>query len=209
MKEVIKPRKNWLDKPVIRKAYFQSKLPKFLADVQAQQGIGESELEELKAYLEVLRAEDVNIIRALQLEKEEDEALIPDDVLEENLTPEQADELKKEKYDCERSRKLAEKLINNISKKILSRNNPSKDEIMDVALSLLGLTYYIDRETIFRERSFKKKVIEYVNQGIQRKEAEDFAKVSIEYRDLRLNEALSVRIKEFIMMAKKMYDVQR
>jgi len=199
----------WLDKDDIRKAYFTGKLPEYLAKVQSIKEITVGELKELKLYLEKLRSEDTGIAGELGLELDEDKN-VPDGVLEADLTPEQEAEIASERENNAKSIKLVNKMLNNVAQRILSKTNvPSREELIDTSLALVGLTYYIDREYIFLKRMFKKKLIEYVKQGSQRKEAEDYAMVSAEYRDLETNELLRERIKEFTMIAKKMYDNQK
>lgn len=197
----------------IRTAYFKSKLPILLADIQSTKEITEEDLAELKEYLEEIREQDSNVIRSLsaiapEMLEEREEAL-PDDVLEDILTPEEQEAVDKDKIECEKSFNLANKLINRVSIKLLKREYPDKEEIINTSLELLGLAGWIDKDVIFKERILKKKQARYVAEGRQRKEAEDLAKVSLEYRDYQLVLSLQKRIEEFHKIARKMYDQQR
>jgi hypothetical protein len=193
----------------IRKAYFTNKIPKLLVDIQASGISNKEELEILKKFLTSLRKEDeiLNSEFVSFLPKVDYEDSVLDELNNESLSEIELEELNREKSNREAAVKHANHILKGIFMKYRDPNQktPDDSELMDISFELLSLEYYIMRDCIYKERIYRKKIVEYERQGKQRKLAEELAKTTIAYRDFALAEKLMEMIKEFIMLAKKKY----
>lgn len=195
----------------VRKAYFKGKIPKLLTDIQAGGEYDVADFLKLQEYLQELKDQDVKLSESFagflpRVDEEEADPLL-DELSKETLSEAEVASLDKDKDNRENARMWASKILKGLFVRYHDQNksNPSEDELMDIAFELLGLQYHISQDEIYKERLFRRKITEYERQGKQRKTAEEYAKVTREYRDWRAIQKLEEQVQEFINLAKKRY----
>jgi hypothetical protein len=200
-----------IDSVKIRKAFFQNKLPKLLIDIQASSEQTPEEYEKLSAYLEILKKEDdklnSNFAKFLpSLETDEPDKVL-DELNRESLSEAEIAELDKEKTNRDSAVREANRMLKGLFNKFRDKTQkaPSDDELMAMAFELLSLEYYLMRDSLYKERVFRKKIVDFERTGQQRKLAEEAAKTTITYREYALAEGLREMVKEFLNLTKKRY----
>jgi len=195
----------------IRKSFFTGKIDKLLIAIQANGDYVVEEYNKLANYLETLKSHDdklsTDFSRFLPKLDENEDYSILDELNKEALSDAELAELERES----KNRSNATILANHILKSLFMRyhdktqQSPSEEELLDMAFELLSLEYYLRRDALYKERLYRKKIVEYERQGKQRKLAEEAAKTSVEYRDYALAEGLMEMVNEFILLSKKRY----
>ena len=195
----------------IRKAYFSGKLNKILNEMQASGDWGTAGWERLKTFLSSLRKKDElmnkefsEFLPAIEIEQPDS---VLDELNKENLSEAERVELDKEKANREAAVVIASKMLKGLFMKFYDKRQktPTEDELMDMAFELLGLQWYLIRDALYKERLYRKKIVEFERTGKQRKLAEELAKTTIEYRDYSLADGLKETTSEFINLTKKRY----
>lgn len=195
----------------IRTAYFKGKLPKLLLDIQATGEYEKEEYEKLKMFLATLKKKDEFLNKDFAQFLPAIEVDGPDTVLDElnreSLSEAELAELSKEQTNREHAVRFAGAMLKALFNKFYDKNKtaPNDEDLMTMGFELLALEYYLIRDCIYKERLFRKKIVEYERLGKQRKLAEEYSKTTVEYRDFKLSENLIDMCKEFINMAKKRY----
>ena len=195
----------------IRKAYFKGKIPKLLTDIQASGDFSVEEYSKLKDFLQQLKERDErinnNFIQFIPKIEEEDSNSILDELNQETLSEAEIKDLEREKSNRENSVIIASKLLRGLFNAFYdpSKKTPSDEELMNLAFEMLSLEYYLIRDSLYKERLYRKKIVEYERGGKQRKTAEEYAKGGIEYRNWMLAENLRESSRELINLAKKKY----
>jgi len=196
---------------VIRKAYFSGKLNKLLLELQAKDDWGGVGWDSLKLYLESLKKKDEQITNnfASFLPKVEIDA--PDSVLDElnkeSLSEAELQEINKEQVNRENAVRMAGKMLKGLFNKFYDKaqESPSDENLMNMAFEMLALQYYLIRDALYKERLFRKRIVEFERMGRQRKLAEEMAKTETPYREWQLAEGLKETANEFINLVKKRY----
>jgi hypothetical protein len=202
-----------VEKSEIRKAYFNGKLSSAIAKVQAQGEISIETAKELQEFLQSLKDESKEVELAIKKfmpePEDERERIFLAEILGQELTEEE----KKMISDEKNSYTFAVETVTNKMKEranqyYAKKNLPTIDDLMDDAVLFVSLEYYIDGQEIVLKQLYKKKVAEYITKGNQRKQAEDLAMMSEEYRKWQDTYRLRERMLEYIMLAKKRYSGQ-
>ncbi len=195
----------------IRTMYFTGKLDKLLNEIQSQGDWGTAGWERLKLFLSSLQKKDELMNKEFtqflpRIEIEQLDSVL-DELNQEKLSEAEIAELNKEKANREAAVTIASKMIKGLFLKFYNpkEKSPSEDELLDIAFELLSLEYYIMRDVLYKERVFRKKIVEFEREGRQRKLAEEAAKTTVFYRDFYLANGLLEMIREFILLAKKRY----
>jgi hypothetical protein len=195
----------------IRKSFFTGKLGKLLIDIQATGEYTEADFNQLSDYLGTLKKRDEQITSNFanflpKIESNEADSVL-DELNKESLSEAEIAELEREKSNRDAAVQFASRMLKSLFVKFYSKTeqNPSEEELLDMSFEILGLEFYIMRDALYKERLFRKKIVEFERQGKQRKMAEEMAKTCVEYRDYYLSEGLLELCREFIMLAKKRY----
>lgn len=195
----------------IRKAYFSNKLPKLLEDIQAAGSYTKEDFDKLDLYLSSLKKEnellETRFSSFLPKLTETEPDLLLDELNSEQLTLDEAAELKKEEDNRRAATQMAAKMLKSLYFRYKDPNQkpPTNEELMDISFEMLSLEYYLLREKVYAERLYRKKIVEIERTGRQRKLAEECAKITVEYRNFALAEGLLEQAKELILLAKKRY----
>jgi hypothetical protein len=195
----------------IRKSFFTGKVEKLLTDIQASGEYDVSEYEQLSGYLSSLKEQSESLSKNFSSFLPKIETEMPDTVLDElnreSLSEAEVSELDREKSNREFSVSIASKLLKSLFVRFHGKDqpNPSEEELMDIAFEVLGLQYYLIRDALYKERLYRKKIVEFERTGKQRKLAEEAAKTTVEYRDYYLAEGLKDLANEYINLAKRRY----
>ena len=197
----------------IRKHYFKGKVEKLLLDIQAniKEDFPVEDFEKLKKFLGSLRDSDRKLNKEFsefipKLDIDKDDSVL-DELTQESLSESEMAELSKEKNNRESAVKIASMMLKKLFARFYnsSEASPNEKELMDMAFEMLGLQYYLMRDSLYKERLYRKKIVEFERSGKQRKMAEELAKTTTEYRNFNLAEGLNKLAVEFINLAKKRY----
>lgn len=194
----------------IRKMYFTGKIDKLLVSIQANGNYDLDEYNKLADYLETLKVQDdklsVDFSRFLP-KLENDSYSVLDELNQDSLSDAEIAELEREKVNRANAVQMANKMLKGLFMKFYDPNqeSPNEESLMDMAFEMLSLQYYLKRDSLYKERLFRKKIVEYERAGCQRKLAEEKAKTTVEFRDYALAEHLLESCKELILLAKKRY----
>jgi len=195
----------------IRKAFFTGKLAKLLIDIQATGEYTETDFIQLSEYLHTLKKRDEQITNNFSSFLPKIEVIGDDSVLDElnkeSLSEAEVAELEREKGNRSSAVQFASKMLKGLFVKFYSKTeqNPSEEELMDMAFEMLGLQYYLIRDAVYKERLYRRRIIEFERSGKQRKTAEEYARGETVYREFVLAEGLRDLAIEFINLAKKRY----
>ena len=196
----------------IRKNYFTGKVSKMLREMQATGEYKEEDFEPLKDFLGTLKKQDENLTENFltfmpQVTSLDQSDTVLDELNKESLSEAEISELAREKENREVSVQVAGRMIRSLFIQFHDKNqkSPSDDELMDMAFELLGLEYYLTRDALYKERIFRKQIVEFERAGKQRKLAEEYAKCGIPYREFVLAEGLKNSVLSFFNLAKKRY----
>lgn len=198
----------------IRKHYFKGKVEKLLLDIQAniKEDFPVEDFEKLKKFLGSLRDSDRKLNKEFsefipKLDIDKDDSVL-DELTQESLSESEMAELSKEKNNRESAVKIASMMLKKLFARFYNAKeaSPNEKELMDMAFEMLGLQYYLMRDSLYKERLYRKKIVEFERSGKQRKMAEELAKTTTEYRNFNLAEGLNKLAVEFINLAKKRYN---
>jgi hypothetical protein len=195
----------------IRKSFFTGKLGKLLIDIQATGEYTEAEFNQLSDYLGTLKKRDEQITSNFanflpKIESNEADSVL-DELNKESLSEAEIAELEREKSNRDAAVQFASRMLKILFVKFYSKTeqNPSEEDLMNMAFELLGLQYYLIRDAVYKERLYRRRIVEFERMGRQRKLAEECAKTETVYREFVLAEGLRDLATEFINLAKKRY----
>ena len=192
----------------LRRAYFDKKLPEFLAQVQAIDTINVEVMEEIKTWLAKFRLEDENIINEMQsivpnIIKREDGVPNADELFR-PLTGEEQINLKRwfDKIDVDMKQCVA--LAKEQKERIAKGQRVDVRNFLDIGLFYTTSELDFNRCLIYRERLYKKKIIEIIDDfGTTRREAQDRAEITKEYFEFKVMQKNLETLRELSLMAKK------
>jgi len=190
---------------VIRKAYFEKRLPQLLDEIQAEGKFDEGEIEKLGFYLETLKDENKNFV---------------DKVVEvfggkiiNNDTPPSVEELREGMSD-EAWREKADKAIayiettlDNIRNQIAQKKPFASNFWGDTAMVFISMQSVLEKDLIFKRQLYKARLTQIIDDfGVSRKEAEERAELTKEYFNYKSIDKLSNRLEEFYTFARRRDD---
>lgn len=188
----------------IRKAFFTGKLDELLDEIQSKDSIGADEVKELEAFLDLLAAEKKEARDKLgkKYKVVADDAITPPtvDELVNEINPEELAAWRKK---VEENTGRVREIISVVS--TAARKSAVNIEILkDLVLEIHGLQHYIDQDRVYKDQLYRERLTNIIdNYGVSRKEAEERAKLTKEYRDYKLAVLFTQNVNEFIMSAKK------
>jgi len=185
----------------IREAYFKGKLSKLLSEMQAKKEFKEEDIVKLKEY------QEKGIMKNLKgVVPEFEEKVFLEDLSKDDMSKEEKERLEKEKVKRLSNVNTVNNILLKISQRFASQKNvPGERELIDMALEVNGLKYYVDDECLYREQLYRKKVVEFEARGKQRLTAEEYAKTTNEYRNYKKLQNLKKRVEVQTMIAMKQY----
>ncbi|HLN18763.1 MAG TPA: hypothetical protein VK255_01170, partial [Patescibacteria group bacterium] len=168
-----------------------------------------ADFNELSGFLELLKAQDESInsqfTKFLPTLASDEVDSVLDEVNKESLSESEIALLEKEKSNREGAVAVAGRMLRTLYHRFKEAKSPTDQDLMDMAFELLSLQYYLHRDALYKERLFRRKIVQFEREGKQRKTAEEYAKTLVEYRDWSLAEGLKDQVQEFINLAKKRY----
>lgn len=190
---------------IIRKAYFDKKLPQLLDEIQGSGKYDESEIENLGVYLGTLKNENKSFSKKIQ-------KMFGGKILE-NEKPPSVDELRTGASD-EEWREKADKAITYIENTLdkIRENISEKKQFSanfwgDTAMVFISMTGVLEKDLIFKRQLYKAKLTTIIDDfGTSRKEAEERAELTKEYFDYKSLDKLSKRLEEFYTFARRRDD---
>lgn len=188
----------------IRKAFFTGKLDELLDEIQSKDSISADEVKELEAFLDLLAAEKKEAREKLGKKYK----VVADDDITPPTVDELVDEVNPEKLEAwrkkvEENTKRVRDIISAVS--TAARKSAVNIEILkDLVLEIHGLQHYIDQDRVYKDQLYRERLTKIIDEyGVSRKEAEERAKLTKEYRDYKLAVLSTENVNEFIMSAKK------
>lgn len=190
---------------VIRKAYFEKKLPQLLDEIQAETKFDEGEIEKLGFYLETLKDENKSFVDKIT-------EVFGGKVIN-NDTPPSVDELREGMSD-EAWREKADKAIayiestlDNIRNQIAQKKPFASNFWGDTAMVFISMQSVLEKDLIFKRQLYKAKLTQIIDDfGVSRKEAEERAELTKEYFNYRTLSKLADRLEEFYTFARRRDD---
>lgn len=197
-------------KEYIRKAFFNNKIGALLSEIQSDREVTETDLKELTDFLETLKSQgDKNLKTVLDVfggtVVGTDEIKPPGvDVLYKNLSEGEKKEFEEWKKNVDKALKFVKEAMTQASTDVFKKVQVSKDTWIDWALEIVALSRWIDEDRVYKDQLFRKRMTEIIDKyEISRKEAEERAKLTPEYRDYKLATLAKDNIDEFIRLCKK------
>lgn len=188
-------------KEAIRRAYFSNTLDKLLDTIQAEESYSDDDFEALSAYLESLEGEKKK--RAQQLSRFGLAAPKEPPSVEDLKRKTNPKKIKAWRLEVEADLKLIREIIQGFS---IAADKGAVDigELQNSILVLAGLQHSLDEDRVYKDQLYRAKLTTIIDQyNISRKEAEERAKITQEYKDYKLALLFTENVKEFIMSAKK------
>lgn len=190
---------------LIRKAYFDKKLPQLLDEIQAESKFDEGEIEKLGFYLETLKEENVDFVKKIT-------DTFGGKVID-TSTPPSVDELRAGMSDSE-WRDKADKAINYIEVTLDGIRNNIKTKKRfeanfwgDTSLVFISMQDVLEKDLIFKRQLYKAKLTRIIDDhGVSRKEAEERAELTPEFFKYKTLSKLSKRLEEFYTFARRRDD---
>lgn len=185
----------------IRRAYFNNKVDQLLDTIQAEKSYGDVDFKELTAFLE-----------SLESEKKERSAQLSRFGIATEKQPPTVEELKKntdpKKVEEWRMRVEADlakiKTMIQVFSHAADKGSIDVSELQNSILVLAGLQHSIDEDRVYKDQLYRMRLTTIIDEyHISRKEAEERAKITQEYRDYKLAILFTENVHEFIMSAKK------
>lgn len=192
-----------LDK--FREAYFEGKLKKFLNTVMAKEDVTEKDAEKIGAYLSTLEEKEKTIIDKIQdvfgghiIEIKEEK--LPS-------VEELQGEIKDMSEEWREKHAKAESWLNSqyqIIQKIQNGAPPPKNFWGDLSMNIIIMQSTLDNIRVYFDQQFHARIIKMVDEvGCSRKEAEDRAKLTPQYRDYKTSLLLKDRLENLIVNTRK------
>lgn len=188
-------------KEAIRRAYFSNSLDKLLDTIQAEESHTDGDFDALSVYLESLKDEKKK--RAQQLSRFGLAAPKEPPSVEELKRETDPEKIKAWRLEVEADLGRIRKIIQTFSH-AADKGAVDVGELQNSILVLAGLQHSLDQDRVYKDQLYRAKLTTIIDQyNISRKEAEERAKITQEYRDYKLALLFTENVKEFIMSAKK------
>lgn len=190
---------------VIRKAYFEKKLPILLDEIQAEGKSDNGEIEKLGFYLETLQEEGMKFVKKVQETfggKIIDNALPPS---VEELSDGMNDKPWREKAD--KAINYIETTLDDIRDNIADNKKFSSGYWGDTAMIFISMQSVLEKDLIFKRQLYKARLTKIIDDfNVSRKEAEERAELTKEYFNYKSLDKLSKRLEEFYTFARRRDD---
>lgn len=188
-------------KEAIRRAYFSNSLDKLLDIIQAEENHTDSDFEALSAYLESLEGEKKK--RAEQLSRFGLASQKEPPTVQELKRETDPQKIKRWRVEVEADLARAKKIIQTFSH-AADKSAVDVGELQNSILVVAGLQSSIDQDRVYKDQLYRAKLTTIIDKyNVSRKEAEERAKITQEYRDYKLAVLFTENVKDFIMSAKK------
>lgn len=193
----------------IRKVFFEKRVSQMLDEIQAKDDINESELERLTTFLETLEATGKKNKEYIQRRVKTGFNEVSAPTVDQLTGDEVVDEAQLAKWE-----EVTVDAVQQVKNIIVSVGNAAKDstnmnkqQLMNFAERCTGLLYYINQRKLYKKQVFKKRLTNMIDDyGISRREAEDRAEVTKEYREWKELENLYDLTDTFIQNCKKQWN---
>lgn len=200
-----------IEKDKIRKAYFTGKLDVILKEIQEKNEVTTENSSELIAFLGALKNQDKDLFEMVKAQVgsemigEEEVIKSPSlDMFDHKMTPEEIEEFNAWRKNADRAIKFVNDLMSRISKDIFEKVQIRKDDFIDYGIEISGLMKYIDEDRIYKDQIFRRELTRIKDEyGCSRKEAEEYAKLTKEYKDYKFATLFRENLDGFIMLLKK------
>ncbi len=191
----------------IKKAFYKGKLSQLIADMQASGGLNSVvEAKALKVYLGTLKEQGEEIIEEMK------DGFAQEMGYEISMNPPSVDELVGEDKTLEKWITDKEEVLRDVRAKMKAMRTKlgGKDfdikELQDLAFELAFWRNWIVQDTIYKRQLWKRRLTCLIDDyAISRREAEDRAELTKEFRDFKLAEEFQKTIEDLIVSARKGY----
>lgn len=169
----------------------------------------EKDMRDLEIYLESLRQEELQVLKRLNKYMEDAEIHPPTvDELQGVLTQEQKDSISVWQDEVKKAVEKCKAIMNTMRKKVVKNENIRRDDWLDAGLEIASLSLMVDQDRVYKDQLYRAKLTSIIDcYGTSRKEAEERAKLTKEYRDYKIAILFRDNLNEFIMLTKKYSDV--
>lgn len=183
----------YTEKSKIRKAFFSGKLKEFLNKIQAENELTEEDVKELGEYLKTLKNADEDFIERLQ-------DVFGGKIIDEKVLPsveELGGEIKEISNEWREKQNKALAYIERVSELIKEGKNINWG---DLSIKLILMQTTLDQIRVYSDQQYHARIIDIIdNCGTSRKEAEDRARLTPQYRDYKNAVLLRDRIEQLII----------
>lgn len=192
-------------KEYIRKKFFDRELGKLLNEIQANQKVGDKELNELIAFLSTLRDEDKTILEKMM-------AVFPDAKLvdDSEVKPPSVEELmggvsdKEWRQKADMAMDFITKTLDQLRQAVANKNKIPANYWLDTAIVFLSYQEILERDRVYKTQQYYARLTNIIDEsGCSRLEAENRSKLTKEYADYKYITLLLERIDKFDMLCKK------
>lgn len=190
----------------IREAYFKRKLNALLNDILAKSEPTEVELSELDAFLALLKNEEMTTVKGIISKYQDADCKPPTvDELREKMTEEKAKKLEDWLVNSQITIKRVKEIMFKLREKVKQNVSISHNVWLESALEIISLLPILDQERVYRDQLYRERLTGIIDTyGVSRAEAEERAKLTIQYRDYKTATLFRENIEEFIMLSKKL-----
>lgn len=186
----------------IRKAFFGKKLNALLDKIKAEKDLTEQEVLDLTNYLDELEQERKKSYELCNRYDGNIEPPSADQLL--RMTDEQKQKMKEWIEKTEQKIKVIKNILIEVNKKISEKERIDRNQWLDYGALIITKMFSIDQYEIVLEQLYRAELTKIIdNFKVSRAEAEERAKLTIEYRQYKEAKRLKENILEFEMMCKK------
>lgn len=188
-----------LDPKKLKKAYYDGKLMQFFDEMLAN---GEEiDKVEIESYLTKYQAEREKNIKEFKTYIDQESIPSVDVLFDKDSDPSQKEEwLKNRDYAIAR----ASKILMDTARAIATKSDINVEQFSLFAHELTGLTYFLDQDVVFKQRSWKIRQMELMEDyRCSRKEAEDHSMITNEYMEYKNSYNLRQEVENLIINARK------
>lgn len=186
-----------------RKYFFKGKILDFVDKLQSEQDIPEESWIELYAYLETLEKEKLEKTKQFKKFSDASEKLPDCDTLL-RLTDEKKQELDEWLVGAKKTIDFVQSTINATNDLIRQHKSMTRDQWLDLGMSIITLMTAVDNYEIINEQLYRANLTNIIDTyGTTRKEAEERAKLTPEYREYKKSRRLKENMERYEMMCKK------
>lgn len=192
-------KKKELDPQKLKKAYYDGKLMKFFDEMLAN---GEEiKKEEIDGYLTQFQKEREKNIKLFKTYIDQEEIPSVDVLFDKDSDPSKKEEwIKNKNYAIAR----ASKILMDTARALATKSDINVEQFSSHAHELTGLTYFLDQDEVFKQRTWKIRQMEIMEEyRCSRKEAEDHSMITNEYVDYKNSYNLRQEVENFIINARK------
>ena len=195
-----------IKKSKIRKAYFSGKLKDILNEIQCHEELTDEKLKELEEYLKSLKTEETKF--AEKLKETFGGEFVEDKKMPsvEEISSGGDTNIKEWKEKEQKAEIWLNSMYENI-KQIQGEKNVANNFWLDFSTNLIMVQSTLDKIRVFYDQQYRSRLIRFKEDyDISRAEAEEYAKLTSEYRDYKNSILMRDRIEQLVINARRHED---